>query len=82
MCMSRQFKCGHRQHTSSCSLSRLPCPPSLPLLLLQLMTHDEGSCWLPAVLRPAILLTHWGRMDLGHISNTGYGPDNYTKPGR
>lgn len=45
------------------------------------MTHDEGSCWLPAVLRPAILLTHWGRMDLGHISNTGYGPDNYTQPG-
>jgi hypothetical protein len=49
--------------------------------VLQLITHDEGSCWLPAVLRPAILLTHWGRMDLGHISNTGYGPDNYTQPG-
>ena len=21
--------------------------------------HDEGSCWVPAVLRPAIVLTHW-----------------------
>ncbi|KAL4438037.1 hypothetical protein ABPG77_004258 [Micractinium sp. CCAP 211/92] len=43
-----------------------------------LQTHDEGSCWLPAVLRPAILLAHWGRMDAHHISNTGYSPDNYT----
>lgn len=24
----------------------------------QLQSHDEGSCWLPAVLRPAIMLTH------------------------
>ncbi|KAL4428361.1 hypothetical protein ABPG75_002450 [Micractinium tetrahymenae] len=43
-----------------------------------LQTHDEGSCWLPAVLRPAVLLTHWGRTDIGHASNTGYGADNYT----
>lgn len=46
--------------------------------LLQVQTHDEGSCWLPAVLRPAMLLTHWGRTDRGHRSNTGYGADNYT----
>ncbi|PSC76758.1 exostosin-like glycosyltransferase [Micractinium conductrix] len=45
-----------------------------------LQPHDEGSCWLPAVLRPAILLAHWGRTDAHHVSGTGYSPDNYTFP--
>ncbi|PSC68519.1 exostosin-like glycosyltransferase [Micractinium conductrix] len=40
--------------------------------------HDEGSCWVPAVLRPAIILSHWGRTDEGHKGQSGYGPDNYT----
>ncbi|PSC69932.1 exostosin-like glycosyltransferase [Micractinium conductrix] len=44
-----------------------------------LQSHDEGSCWLPAVLRNATLLTHWGRTDMGHRSNTGFGSDNYTQ---
>ena len=26
-----------------------------------LMTHDEGSCWLPGELRNSIVLSHWGR---------------------
>ncbi|GAB4813993.1 hypothetical protein N2152v2_001039 [Parachlorella kessleri] len=43
-----------------------------------LVTHDEGSCWVPAMLRPAIILSYWGRTDLDHISGTGYWPDNYT----
>ena len=42
------------------------------------MPHDEGSCWLPAVLRPAIVLSHWGRLDANHSSVTGYGPDDYS----
>jgi hypothetical protein len=29
------------------------------LAWLQMAVHDEGSCWVPAVLRPAIILTHW-----------------------
>ncbi|KAL4419203.1 hypothetical protein ABPG77_000597 [Micractinium sp. CCAP 211/92] len=47
-----------------------------------LSAHDEGSCWVPAVLRPAIILSHWGRTDLDHISGTGYWPDNYTADSR
>lgn len=53
--------------------------PFLPACSLQLQSHDEGSCWLPAVLRNATLLTHWGRTDMGHRSNTGFGSDNYTQ---
>ena len=26
-----------------------------------LVTHDEGSCWVPSELRPSIILSHWGR---------------------
>lgn len=26
-----------------------------------LVTHDEASCWVPAALRPSIILSHWGR---------------------
>ena len=26
-----------------------------------LVSHDEGSCWVPAELRPSIILSHWGR---------------------
>ena len=33
---------------------------------------------MPAAVRPAILLTHWGRTDFPHVSGTGYGMDNYT----
>ena len=27
----------------------------------RLVTHDEGSCWVPAELRSSIILSHWGR---------------------
>jgi hypothetical protein len=30
------------------------------------------------IYNSSIILTHWGRMDLNHTSNTAYGPDNYT----
>ena len=26
-----------------------------------LVTHDEGSCWVPSELRSSIILSHWGR---------------------
>ncbi|PSC76174.1 exostosin-like glycosyltransferase [Micractinium conductrix] len=45
---------------------------------LLLSVHDEGSCWVPAVLRPATILSHWGRTNFPHVSGTGYWPDNYT----
>ena len=41
------------------------------------MTHDEGSCFLPAVLRNATLLVHWGRTDRNHTSGTAYDGDIY-----
>lgn len=47
---------------------------------LQFSVHDEGSCWVPAVLRPAIILSHFGRTELDHVSTTGYWPDNYSIP--
>lgn len=26
-----------------------------------LVSHDEGSCWVPRELRRGIILSHWGR---------------------
>ncbi|KAG2445204.1 hypothetical protein HYH02_008672 [Chlamydomonas schloesseri] len=44
-----------------------------------LMAHDEGACWMPkAVYDTSIVLTHWGRLDPDHTSNTAYLQDNYT----
>ena len=61
----------------------LPCGATDPrgsccARCVQLSTHDEGSCWVPALLRPAIVLSHFGRTELDHVSTTGYGPDNYS----
>ena len=42
-----------------------------------LSVHDEGSCWVPAAIRPSIILSHWGRMDANHTSGTAYGADYY-----
>ena len=39
-------------------------------------THDEASCYVPAVVRPSIILSHWGRMDKNHTSGTGEHPRN------
>ncbi|KAG2489065.1 hypothetical protein HYH03_012501 [Edaphochlamys debaryana] len=44
-----------------------------------LTNHDEGACYMPTeIYETAIMLTHWGRLDLNHTSNTGWKPDNYT----
>ncbi|KAL6749482.1 exostosin-like glycosyltransferase [Haematococcus lacustris] len=46
-----------------------------------LTPHDEGACWAPRVITDnSIILTHWGRMDANHTSNTAYGADNYSEP--
>ena len=38
-----------------------------------LMAADEGACWMPkAVYDTSIVLTHWGRLDPEHKSNTAY----------
>ena len=30
-------------------------------MVYRLVTHDEGSCWVPAEIRHSIILSHWGR---------------------
>eukprot|EP00775_Hariotina_reticulata_P004291 gene4291-4543_t len=36
------------------------------------------ACWFPEeVYKNSIILTHWGRLDKNHTSNTAYPPDNY-----
>ncbi|GFR40871.1 hypothetical protein Agub_g1522 [Astrephomene gubernaculifera] len=42
-----------------------------------LFTHDEGACWAPNVVNNSIWLTHWGRMDVNHTSNTAFVSDRY-----
>lgn len=39
----------------------------------QFVSHDEASCWIPNEIRPAIILSHWGRTDPDHTSWTSYG---------
>ncbi|KAK9805381.1 hypothetical protein WJX73_008851 [Symbiochloris irregularis] len=43
-----------------------------------LVTHDEGSCWVPSEIRPSIILSHWGRKDLNHTSSSAYWEDIYS----
>lgn len=38
-----------------------------------LFTHDEASCYVPTALRPAIILSHWGRKEPQHQTQTGCG---------
>ncbi|KIZ06152.1 exostosin-like glycosyltransferase [Monoraphidium neglectum] len=48
-----------------------------------LFSHDEGACWAPTeVYTTSIILTHWGRLDLDHRSNTAFVADNYTQERR
>jgi hypothetical protein len=42
-----------------------------------LVTHDEASCWVPAAIRPSIILSHWGRMGVNHTAQTAYWEDFY-----
>ncbi|KAG2486464.1 hypothetical protein HYH03_014911 [Edaphochlamys debaryana] len=45
-----------------------------------LMTHDEGACYAPSeIYNVSTMLTHWGRTDPNHASNTAFTPDNYTQ---
>ena len=48
------------------------CPWPYPSYA-QLVTHDEGSCWVPNSIRPSHILSHWGRMDENHTAWTHYG---------
>ena len=46
-----------------------------------LFSHDEGACWAPQELyNHAVILTHWGRMDLNPRSSSRYPPDNWDTP--
>lgn len=38
----------------------------------------QGGCWTPNAIWPGIILSHWGRTDYPHYSNTAYGYDNYS----
>ena len=40
-----------------------------------LNVHDEGSCWIPEVLRPSIILSHWGYTGRRRFSS--YNPDKW-----
>ncbi|GIL77471.1 hypothetical protein Vretimale_2966 [Volvox reticuliferus] len=42
-----------------------------------LFTHDEGACWAPTAINASIWLTHWGRTELNHTSNTAFLADKY-----
>ncbi|KAG2488211.1 hypothetical protein HYH03_013205 [Edaphochlamys debaryana] len=42
--------------------------------------HDEGACYVWKDIWPGVMLSHWGRMDMPHASQTGYGADNYSLP--
>lgn len=45
-----------------------------------LMSHDEGACWMPKFLYDtSIVLTHWGRTDINHTSNTAFHPVGTTR---
>ena len=41
---------------------------------------DTGGCWVPNEVWSGIILSHWGRRDAEHVSNTAYGSDNYSAP--
>ncbi|KAL6761490.1 exostosin-like glycosyltransferase [Haematococcus lacustris] len=43
-----------------------------------LLTHDEAPCYAPITIWDSVIISHWGRMDFPHGSNTSYGADNYT----
>ena len=58
------------------TLAELRKDLNIPILLV---THDEGSCHVPAVLRNATILTHWGRKDEGHRSGSAYPADVYSE---
>ncbi|GIL69673.1 hypothetical protein Vretifemale_506 [Volvox reticuliferus] len=42
--------------------------------------HDEGACYVWKDIWPGVMLSHWGRTDFPHASNTAYSQDNYSLP--
>jgi hypothetical protein len=51
-----------------------------PLVLAwQVITHDEGSCYVPAVLRNSTVLANWGYAGLNNESFTSYWDDVFTR---
>mmetsp|Transcript_28884 Transcript_28884/g.77805 ORF Transcript_28884/g.77805 Transcript_28884/m.77805 type:complete len:776 (-) Transcript_28884:785-3112(-) len=44
-----------------------------------LMTHDEGACYAPVEIWNSVLITHWGRLDMPHGSNSSYPADDYSR---
>ena len=42
-----------------------------------LNAHDEGSCWVPEVWRPAIILSHWGSEEVPRRRYTSYESDKF-----
>ncbi len=38
---------------------------------------SAGGCWIPNELWQGVILSHWGRLDAEHVSNTAYPPDDY-----
>jgi hypothetical protein len=62
-----------------CLCAHMPCTQGRDHVWLT--PHDEGGCWLPTeVYRHSIILTHFGRMDANHASNTAFPADNYSMP--
>lgn len=53
--------------SSPSPLSR-PRPPTAA----QMVTHDEGSCWVPKSIKNSTILSFWGRTEPNHVSVTGY----------
>ena len=62
------------------------CPPILAVWTSTLPRLEStlphlGACYMPTeIYNSSIMLTHWGRLDLDHSSNTGWPPDNYSHP--
>lgn len=45
-----------------------------------LTAADEGACWMPKeIYDTSVILTHWGRLDVDHKSNTAFNRDNYDR---
>jgi len=42
-----------------------------------LTPHDEGSCWVPEVWRPAVILSHWGLEETPRRRYTSYNGDKF-----
>lgn len=44
---------------------------------LQLSAHDEGSCYVPSLIRNATILSHWGNTAFNNVSHSNYVVDRF-----